>query len=946
MNLIRAFLLSFALFAAAPSFGQSADADWLYRGSDIAPDPAWRFGTLPNGMRYAVRRNPLPAGQVSIRMHVDVGGLHEEDDEQGWAHFVEHMAFRGTASFADRQARHIWEQLGASFGSDTNATTSVSQTVYQLDLPRNDRPSLDTSLHVLSEMASSALFDPAIVEAEKRVVIAEKERMPELTIRLGDLSRPLFYEGLRIADRNVIGTTETLGAANAERLRAFYRRWYRPERTTLVMVGDADPAVMEELIRARFGGWRAEGPPPREPDMGRIAERAGRAASLLYPGAPTTASLIWLRPYEPLPHTMERERLYLEEGLAARIVNRRLEARARQEAAFVSSSVGVGRSPDVANSTSLSVTARDGRWREALAETFAIVRDALRAPPSETEIARELQNLRASTSAAVQAEPTSLSQNRADRLVAAIDSGSVVSTAETAQALLERNAPAMTPERIGAAMQALFSGAGPHMLLLTPQPVDETALLAGFAAAQQALPAERQAERSVTIDDLPPLGPPGRELSRQRIEDMDVTIIRFENGSTLTFKRTPFERGEVDVRIRFGAGVSAMPPDRPSLQWLGGLIGPSGIGELDLDAMERMLTGRRMALAFAIDDDAFVLSGRTNAAELPDQLRLLAAKLQHPRWDAGLFARFKASVRDSYELSFASAAARGSREFGALTRPGDPRALPLDRERIEEATVERFRDYFAPMLAAGPLHAVIVGDVELEAAVEAMRRTIGALPPRPEARTPAGSLDVRPPAPDPAPRTFTHEGAPDQAFAAIGWSTFGGTGRLRERRALALAANIFRVRLYESLREQEGATYSPSAVHIGTEAFAAWGIFYAAAEVRPGNAPTFYRIARQIVADLARAPVEADEFERAQNPVVSGIERRLATNGYWLSALEDWAVRPEAIAETRNYLSDYRSLTAEEVRAALAAHVAESGDWSMLVLPSRSAATTEESRGE
>jgi zinc protease len=925
------------LLFAAPAPAQT-DSNWLYRGSDIAPDPAWRFGTLANGLRYAVRRNPLPAGQVSIRMRVDVGGLHEEENEQGWAHFVEHMAFRGTASFADREARHIWQQLGAGFGSDTNATTSVTETVYQLDLPRNDRASLDTSLNVLSEMASSALFDPATVEAEKRVVLAEKERMPEISTRLQDLSRTLFYQGLRLAERSLIGTTETLAAANAEGLRAFYRRWYRPERTTLVMVGDADPALMEELIRARFGGWQAQGAPPPATDFGRIAEGEPRVAALAYPGAPVTASLMWLRPHEPMPHTAERERIFLEEGLAARIINRRLEARARQEGPYLSATLGVSRTPDIADSTGLSVTPREGRWREALAETFAIIGDSLRAPPSAAEIARELQNLRASASAAVQAEPTTLSQHRADRLIAAIESGGVVAAAETTLALLERNAPAMTPERVGAAMRELFAGAGPHLLFLGPEPVESAELAAGLSAARRAAPAERRAERQVSLADLPAPGRPGREVSRQRIEDMDVTIVRFENGSTLTFKPTQFERGEVDVQLRFGGGTAAMPPDRPSLGWLGGLIGPSGVGGFDLDAVERMLTGRRMSMGFGVEEDAFVLRGRTNAAELPDQLRLLTAKIAHPRWDPALFARFKAGAVESFDLNFSSAAARGSREMSGFVRPGDARFRPVEREQIAAATVEAMQAYFEPLLAAGPVHAIVVGDVTLDAALDAVRRTVAALPRRQEAQVAPNALTVRPPAPDPTPRDFTHEGAPDQAYVVIGWSTLGGTDRIRDRRALALAANIFRSRLFDRLREAEGASYSPAASHISSETFSSWGIFYAAAEVRPANSATFFRIARETVADMAANPVAADEFSRARNPVLSGIERALATNSYWVGAIQDFAERPGAVEDARNWAADYAGMTAEEVRAAVARYVADEGDWSMLVLPSRAGA--------
>jgi len=946
MPLIRSLLLAFALVAGTPVLAQSppataqrGDSDWLYRGSDIARDPAWRFGTLPNGLRYAVRRNALPAGQVSVRIRIDAGALHEEENQLGWAHFVEHMLFRGTESYPDRQARHVWQQLGASFGSDSNATTSATDTVYQLNLPNADRTSLDTGLAVLAEMMSRARFEPAAVEAERPVIIAEKERRPELSTRLDERTRPLFYRGLRYERRNTIGTTETLGAATAEALKAFYRRWYRPERATIVLVGDADPDMMEALVRERFGGWRGEGPSPPEPDWGRIAEPPQPVANVAYPGVPVTVSMMWLRPFEAIPHTMARERLFLEESLAARIVNRRLEAHARGTSAFINSGISISRARGIANATSLNVAARGGEWRKALDESWAILLDALRAPPSREEIGREIANMRAATAAAVQGESTVPSQARADQIVDAIDNGAVVATAATVLDNLDRNSPLMTPERVGAAMRRLFEGSGPRTVLITPEPLPggERALAEAVAAARAVAPSQRAADRVVSFDSLPPLGRPGREVSRQAIADTGVTIVRFENGSALTFKPTQFERGTVIVQLRFGSGMLGLAPDRPSLGWLAGLVPPSGLADLDLDGMERLLTGRRLSLSFGIDEDAFTLNGRASAAELGDQMRLLATKLVHPRWDSELLERFRAGAVQSFDLHSSSAAARAQREMGGFLRPNDERWRPIEKAEMEAVTIDQFRSFYAPMLAQRPVHAVIVGDVSLDRAVEAARSTIAALPRVAETSMPVAAAAVRPPAPSPTPRRFTHEGAPDQAYAVIGWSTFGGIERVRERRALALAANIFRMRLFDRLRETEGASYSPLATHSSAENFPEWGIFYAASELRPASVVTFFRIARELVADLAARPAEADEFMRAQNPAVTGIERTLETNSYWIAALEEWAHRPASIAETQSYLSDYRSLTAEEVRAAVARHVADAGDWSMLVLPARNA---------
>ncbi|WP_167737475.1 M16 family metallopeptidase [Sphingomonas parva] len=933
MKLIHRFLLALLILLSAPA-AAAGDTGWFYRGSDIAPDPAWTFGTLPNGVRYAVRRNALPQGQVSIRLRIDAGSLHETDQERGWAHFVEHMVFRGTAGFKDGEARQTWQRLGANFGSDTNATTQPTQTVYQLDLPKNDEASLDLSLRVLAEMADKALFDPALVEPERGVVLSEYGRRPEISVKLGEQTRQLFFGGLKFADRDTIGTESTLKAATAAGLKAFYERWYRPERATLILVGDADPKLLETLVARHFGGWTGTGPAPAEPDIGMIREVPERTAALAYPGSPYFATVSWVRPYRQLPHTKAREQDELAEALAKRIVNRRLEGKARDGADFLNAQIGGDRSTDIADYTQLSVMAKEGRWREALSEAWAILADARRAPPSRSEIERELENLRSASRSSVEGEPTRRSQQWAQALVTAIDGDSVISSAPTTNALLEELAPSMTPERIAAAIDGLFAGVGPRMLLLSPEPASGVA--DALAAAEKAAPAERRGERKVTMADLPALGRPGREVSREQIADLGVTIVRFANGSSLVFKKTDFEKGRVSVNLRFGTGLSGLPSDRKTLAWMGGLIGSTGVADLDLDALERLLTGRRMTIGFAVGEDAFELSGTTNAADLGDQLRLLATKLAFPRWDQALFDRYKTSALENYQLSFSSASARAGREFAGFDHSGDARWRPVEREEIARATHEDFRRLFAPLLAAGPIEAVVVGDVDLDATVAAMLKTVAALPKRPEAKPAPALLAVRPPRAAEKAR-FDHQGDAAQAYAAIGWSTFGGTDRMRERRALAVAGNIIETRLFDRLREAEGATYSPSGFGTSSDTFRDWGVLGAGAEIRPERVDLFFRLAGEIVADLAANPVGADEFDQAIKPMLSGVDRQMKTNGYWMSAMEGWSSDRRLVDKTRTLLPDLQAMTPEEVRAAIRKYVADEGAWSLVVLPARAA---------
>ena len=938
MLLLRRCFLAFLLLFTVPlAAASTSDSGWLYQGSDLPPDPAWQLGTLPNGLHYAIRRNALPVGQVSIRVRIDAGSLNEQDSERGWAHFIEHLVFRGTKSFGDREARYSWQQLGATFGGDTNASTGYAQTVYQLDLPKNDRASLDRSLTILAEMMDSARFEPAAVDGERKIVLAEKARRPELNVRLNDISQPLFYAGLKFAQRDPIGIDTTINAATPAALRAFYERWYRPDRATVVIVGDADPALLTQLVADHFGSWQASSPRPPEPIYGAPVQRRENVGTLAYPGAPLQAQLVWLRPHRDEPDTLARERTELAEQLAAQIINRRLEAKARGDAAFLSAGVSTSRTRHLADVTGLTIAPRENRWGESLNESFAIISDALRAPPSTSEIARELSNLHTALKAGVEGESTVRSPQWAGQMVGAMANRDVPITAASALQITDKLAVEMTPPTVFAAMKAMFVGLGPRMVLLTPQPVEggTPAAAQALAAAERVKPAERQPERTVSFDTLPKLGSPGREVSRQHIDDMDVTIVRFANGSTLTFKHTEFTKGSVSVLLRFGGGLAGMPSDRPSLLSWAGIVSRSGFADLDLDGMERLMTGRRMGLNFGVDEDRFILSGATDAEELPDQLRVLALKLAYPRWDVPLFNRAKADRLESYDLSFASAAARATREAGALMHPGDLRWRATEKDALAKTQPDEVQRYFEPLLGTGPIETIIVGDVDMDKAVAAVAATVGALPARPAAPP---AIEPALPHPDSAPKMFTHHGDPNQAYAMIGWTTVGRSAPIHERRALAMAAAIMRTRLFDRMREEAGVTYSPAASSTLSESFRTWGVFVAEAQVKPESVDTFFRIAREQVADLAMHPVSAEEFARAENPVISSIERDRKNNGYWLGRLVDWPSRPELIEQTRTHLSDYKSMTPEAVQAAMATYVADEGDWSMVILPEKAPA--------
>ncbi|MEW6020415.1 MAG: pitrilysin family protein, partial [Pseudomonadota bacterium] len=309
-----------------------ASGQWPQAVSDVAADPDIRFGTLPNGMRYAIRRQTIPEGQAALRLRIDAGSLMEADDQQGLAHFLEHMAFNGSEAVPEGEMIKILERLGLAFGADTNASTGFDETIYKLDLPRTDEETIATSLMLLRETAMNLTIAPDAVDRERGIVLSEERARDNPPYRIYKARLGFMLPGQRLADRYPIGQVDVLRTAPASRIRDFYDSYYRPERALIVAVGDFDVAAMEARIAEAFGAWRGRGPAGSDPDLGAVARRGLEAYVAVEPGAAPALQLTWVRPADERMDAEALRREGLVERLGFAVVNRRLSTLARGEA--------------------------------------------------------------------------------------------------------------------------------------------------------------------------------------------------------------------------------------------------------------------------------------------------------------------------------------------------------------------------------------------------------------------------------------------------------------------------------------------------------------------------------------------------------------------------------------------------------------------------------------
>ncbi|MEO5866993.1 MAG: insulinase family protein [Sphingomonas sp.] len=915
-------------------------AAWLYKGSDIKPDPEWRFGTLSNGLRYAVRKNGVPPGQVSIRVRMDAGSLMETDQERGYAHLIEHLSFRGSQFVPDGEAKRIWQRFGATFGSDNNAQTTFTSTVYKLDLPSATADGLDESMKILAGMVAKPNITTAALNAERPAVLAERRDQLGPQSRFGEAMFGTLFAGQPIAARQPIGTLETLNAATAEGVRAFHDRWYRPERAVVVVSGDMDPTVFERLVAKYFGPWQGIGPKPPEADFGTPKPAKPATAALVEPGLPVTVQMATVRPWHYNDDTVIFNQERLVDQVAVDVINRRLETRARGGGSYLQAQVRLDDVARSVNTTTVSISPVGDDWQAALKDVRTVIAEALAAPPTKAEIDQEIAERGEQFRSMMQTAPVDAGSKLADDLVTAVD----IRETTTAPAVMNdvyidaQKKGMFSPARVLASAKRIFTGVDTRAIINVHKPEDglPAKLAASLSTDIKADPAKRRAQAAISFAKLPRLGKPGTIVSREPIDLFELKLekVVFANGVRLLMNASTSESSRVYVRVRFDGGYASLPADRATPAWAGGFaLLASGIGPLKQGDIDAMTAGRRMGFDFDTDADAFTVSALTSPDDLADQLKLIAAKLAAPGWDPAPVLRARTYAMSTYDSIESSPDGVLGRDLERLLHAGDPRWGAPTKDQIAALTPQSFRALWEPILAAGPIEVEVFGDIDPAKTVAAVAASFGALAPR------SPSTAAPPPILFPAhvatPVVRTHNGASDRAIAVIAWPTGGGLDGITDSRRLDVLANVFADRLFDRLRSEAGASYSPSVSSDWPIGAPRGGRVMALGQVAPENLPLFFRLARQIAADLVAHPISDDELKRTIGPMEQLIMRQSTGNQFWMNQLSGGAYDPARIASVRGVYRDIATTTSADLQALAAKYLKPENDWTMEVVPKK-----------
>ena len=891
-RLIPFLLAVLALSACAPQVERVASASvahekpvWAFEASDIPVDPAYRFGRLANGMRYVIRHNATPKGTGAVRMEIAAGSLDESDNERGFAHFVEHMAFNGSTHVPEGEMVRLLEREGLAFGADTNAQTSFEQTTYLLDLPRADPALLGTALMLMRETASELLFDPKAVAPERGVILSELRDRNSWQFRNLEAQLAFLTPGARYAERLAIGKAETLNAATAESLKAFWQRNYVPSKATLIVVGDFDADAVEAAIRARFDTWQAA-PAPPQPGAGPVdPARSGQTEIYIDQALSERIAISRHGPWLDEPDTVAQRRENLLRQIGYSIINRRLTRISRQGAPpFRDAGVGTADVFKAGRTTNLIVDTVDGKWRRGLIATALEYRKALRFGFSKSEVTEQLANIRTSLENEAASAATRSHGALLNAVFALLRNDYVPATPETALARFNAHVPKIDAKRVFAALLREAVPLTNPLLRFAGRRDPEGGATALRAAWNEAMrqPLRRDNTAASASFAYTTFGAAGAVVSDKVEPALGIRTIRFANGTMLNLKRTELEKDRLVLQLAVDGGARLNTLDKPLTTEMMSALTSGGLGKHSQDELQSILAGHTVSFALDTGADAFVSSVQTTARDLELQLQVLAALITDPGYRPEGELRYRLNVNNYFAQLRATPQSALSSAIGGILSDGDLRFTLQGVETYRKLTFAELKQGISERLAHGAIELGVVGDIDEGQVIAAVARTLGALPPR-EAQF--GSFDSQPRRPFTASREtriVRHTGPKDQAMLRLTWPTRDDRDPV-ESIGLSLLERIVQLDLTETLREKLGKAYSPSANSNPSRYWRGYGVFGIAASIDTANIAAARAAITETIKHLRDVPVSADELQRARQPAIEAQDNALKTNRGWLA---------------------------------------------------------------
>ena len=916
-NYVSALAISIALLAAAPSFAQIAPAPGFaqdrYKEFKVEKDVV--YGTLPNGMRYAIKSWPKPKGEISIRMRIAGGSMHEKDNQEGLMHFLEHMAFNGSANIKEGEMIPLLEREGLAFGADTNAHTSWDETTYQLDMPKSGQ--LDLGVKIMRETAGRLTLAPKAIDHERGVIKGEERaRMSPGFLQWVDYIKT-NYDGLLFTDHTPIGDMNVVGTAPQKEFKALYNGLYRPERTFVVIVGDVDAKKAKAVIEKYFNDWKGVGAPLKDPNIGKLAKSNAKFKNYVDAQLPSSINVNVAAPFVKEKDTSEARKNDLLLNIANSIINQRLAKIARKDdAPFVSAFVSAYDYFNQVDTANLDISPKtQDTWQKSLEAADLELRSALQYGFSEDEFKAAILQSTEGYERAANEDKARRSREIAEGIIASFEDDSVYTSSQDDLAWFNKIRPTLSAKDALMQLQEKWKLSPRNVYIVSQKPIEggEKTIAEKFSQIQN-IPAPTPVLEATKNWDYTNFGQIASNSTKVENKDIGATFVTYPNNVRLVVKPTDFEKGRVRVSVRFGDGQFAIPADKIGLNLAASAaFDAGGLGRFTIDDLNKTLAGHSVGTSFGVSSDAFEFSSTTTQKDLLLQMQIFAAYMTDPAWRKDGFNQLIAAKEMIYKEERSTPDNVFWRNYSAIVQSNHPTSIFPSSAQFDALKFDDAKQLVDTARNNSAIEIVIVGDTNVEAASSAVGQTFGALAMRlnaPNALNDAKKISF------PMGRKetiLTHDGRADQSILSLFYPTSGfGDGSMG--RKLNVLRDMLNIKLTDIIREKEGGTYSPVVISNASTYVNNYGNMGIVLNLKPEEIAKYQTITEAIVKDFADGKIDADLLKRAKEPQMASIKTTMANNPWWLNWLRGSSFDANKIPIIKDGQKQYEVITLDDMK--------------------------------
>jgi zinc protease len=858
-------------------------------GQSIPLDSAVRTGKLANGFTYYIRKNNEPQKRVQLYLVNKVGSILEDDDQQGLAHFMEHMNFNGTKNYPKNELVDYLQKAGVRFGADLNAYTSFDETVYELPIP-TDNPSMTANgLKIMRDWAQEALLDSIEIDKERGVVLEEERLGKGAKDRMSRKYYPVTLNHSHYADRLPIGLDKVLIDFKPDVIRRFHHDWYRPDLQALIVVGDVNVDEIESMIRDKFSDLK--NPADERPRTNYTVPLTGHSQFLTVTDKENASTDIEIL-YKHKAQGLKTQADYLA-SMKRALLNQLITARNYAEAVraakpgYISMNASIQGFLGGLDMFAFDVTAKSGQLRPAFEETWRVMERIRRFGFTEAELDRAKQNYLRTMDEGLKEKDKTPSESFVKEYQRLFLQNEASPGIEWEARFVRQHMDEIKLADISSILNEYIGSKDMDILITAPD--NEKASLPDSATLMSWVNAVHQENITPFKEDqinhslLTEQPKPGKITGKTFMSELNLTQLTLSNGVRVILKPTDFKNDEIRfIGVSAGGLTLYDEGDYDNAANAAALIGQFGAGDLNPVQLSNVLNGKVLNVSANIGLRSETVGGISSVADLETALQLAYLKITRPRADTTLFNNIMSNVKERQANRYADPGNALVDTMNYVLGDYNSRFAPMTADRINHISLKKAGEIYKERFAdASGFTFVFVGNFNVDTITPLLEKYLGSLPSL-HRNEKARDLGIHIPEGKLTKKVF--KGTENKATVRL---IFSGAYRYSPENNLFLKAlgSILQIKVLQHLREDESEVYNPSVQTSYSEypqSRYAVSVFFGCA---PKNVDHLIDMVEKEMATLREQGPAADDIGKFKAEYVKNVELALKDNSFWLGYL-------------------------------------------------------------